>query len=55
MKQKESYDSIEGFAPGKSFNILVAEDEEFSRHNLIKCLTFCQFENLAVENGKQAV
>ena len=37
------------------FMVLVAEDEEFQRHNLVSCLQFCQFDTFAVEDGKQAV
>jgi hypothetical protein len=39
-------------ADGSNYTILVAEDEEFSRHNLIMSLNFCKFNLVAVEDGK---
>ena len=35
--------------------MLVADDEEFGRINLINCLSFCKFDHVAVANGKEAV
>ena len=39
----------------KTYHILVAEDENFQRLALLDLLTMCEYEAIAVENGKQAM
>jgi NIMA (never in mitosis gene a)-related kinase len=35
----------------KTYNVLVAEDENFQRLALLDLLTMCDYEAVAVENG----
>ena len=37
------------------YNVLVAEDESFQRLALLDILTLCEYEAIAVENGKLAL
>ena len=39
----------------KIYHVLVAEDENFQRLALLDLLTMCDYEAVAVENGKQAM
>jgi len=36
----------------KKLTILVAEDDDFQRNMLCKMLTICEYEVIAVEDGK---
>lgn len=39
----------------KVYHVLVAEDENFQRLALVDILTMCEYETVAVENGKLAM
>jgi NIMA (never in mitosis gene a)-related kinase len=39
----------------RTFRVLVAEDEAFQRLALIDILTLCEYDPIAVANGKEAL
>lgn len=39
----------------RTYNVLIAEDETFQRLALLDILSMCEYEAVAVENGKQAL
>lgn len=39
----------------RTYHVLVAEDEAFQRLALLDILTLCEYEAVAVEDGKQAL
>ena len=39
----------------RTYNVLIAEDETFQRLAILDILSMCEYEAVAVENGKQAL